>query len=78
LVTFLVANNFIAQQNYDKTLFITKSYYYHFRGESINNIQYINQLDFVSNSYKFKNNLAMLVFNQIDFDYQKKIDNDNC
>ncbi len=78
LVTFLVTNNFVAQQNYNKTFFITKSYYYHFRGESINNVQYINQLDFVSNSYKIKNNLALLVFNQIDFEYQKKIKNDNC
>ncbi len=64
--------------NINKTFFITKSYYYHFRGESINNVQYINQLDFVSNAYKFKSNLAFLLFNQIDLEYQKKIDNDNC
>jgi len=77
LVTFTVASNNFAQQNYNKTFFCTKSYYYHFRGESLNNVQYINQSDFVSNSDKIKGNLALLVFNQIDFEYQKTYDNDN-
>jgi len=40
LVAFLVTNNTFCQKEYKNTFYLTKSYYYHFHKEPINNLKY--------------------------------------